>query len=311
MKEKNLRNKNGGTSWKKDWKHNKVLYLLFLPVLIYFIFFHYVPMAGILMAFQKYNIRRGIFGSTWVGLAQFQKFFASPYAGRLIRNTFLIGLYGILISYPLPVVFALLLNEIQHKWFKKTIQTISYLPYFISVVVVVSILNDFCKDSGVLTNIARAFGWQGGALISAPEWFRSLYIGSNVWQHLGYNAIIYISALTTIDPQLYEAAEIDGANRWQQTLHITLPGLSTTMAIMLILRVGQIMSTGYEKIILMYGPATYETGDVISSYVYRVGMQQADYSYSTAINLFNSLINLVLLALANFISKKLSDTKLF
>ncbi len=296
---------------KTDFKRNKALYFLFIPVLVYFIIFHYIPMAGVFMAFEDYSIKKGLFGSRIVGFAQFQKFFRSQYFFRLIRNTLLISFYGILISFPFPIVFALCLNEVRNKAFKKTVQTISYLPYFISVVVVVSILSDFTKSGGVLTTLAEHFGWKGGALISSPEWFRSLFIGSNVWQHLGYSAIIYISALSSIDPELYDAAKIDGAGRWKQTLYITLPGIASTIVVLLILRMGSIMSVGYEKIILMYRPSTYETADVISSYVYRVGLVQADYSYSTAINLFNSAVNFTVLSVANKLGRKISGSGLW
>ena len=301
----------GKESWKKDFEKNGVLYLLFLPLAIYFIIFNYIPMTGIIMGFQKFQIKKGIWGSKFVGLDNFVRFFNSPYAWRLIRNTLLISLYGLIFSFPLPVIFALCLNEVRSTKFKRITQTISYLPYFISVVVVVAILFDFSKSEGILTSLARALGWSGGALISSPQWFRTLYIGSNLWQHLGYNSIIFISALAAIDPQLYEAATIDGANRWQQTIHVTLPGIATTIVVLLILRLGQIMGVGYEKIILMYSPATYETSDVIASYVYRVGLEDADYSYSTAINLFNSMVNLLVLFLANQISRRINDTSLW
>ncbi len=295
----------------RDFRNNRAVYLMALPVLAYFIIFNYIPMTGIVMAFQKFQIKKGIWGSRFIGLDNFVRFFNSPYAWRTIRNTLLISVYGLIFSFPLPIVFALCLNEVRNTTFKKVTQTISYLPYFISVVVVVSILFDFCKSEGALTKLAEVFGWTGGALISSPSWFRTLYVGSNLWQHLGYNSIIFISALAAIDPQLYEAATIDGANRWQQTIHVTLPGIATTIVVLLILRLGQIMGVGYEKIILMYSPATYETGDVIASYVYRVGLVDADYSYSTAINLFNSLINLLVLFLANQISRRISDTSLW
>ncbi len=305
----------GKTKWHtivaRDFRSNWVVYLMALPVLVYFILFNYVPMTGVIMAFQKFQIRKGIWGSKFVGLDNFVRFFNSPYAWRLIRNTLLISFYGLLFSFPLPIMFALSLNEVRNLRFKKVTQTISYLPYFISIVVVVSILFDFCKSDGALTKLAAMFGWSGGALISSPEWFRTLYIGSNLWQHLGYNSIIFISALAAIDPQLYEAATIDGANRWQQTIHVTLPGISATIVVLLILRLGQIMGVGYEKTILMYSPATYETGDIIASYVYRVGMEDADYSYSTAINLFNSVTNLVVLFLANQLSRRIGDTSLW
>lgn len=296
---------------RRDLRLNWSVYLMALPVLAYFIIFHYIPMGGVVMAFEDFSIRKGIFGSTWVGLKNFENFFNSVYCWRVIRNTLLISFYGLLFSFPFPIMFALCLNEVRSKRFKKITQTISYMPYFISVVVVVSILMDFCKSNGVLTQLAAALGDTGGALISRPEWFRTLYIGSNMWQHLGYNSIIFISALATIDQELYEAARIDGAGRWKQTLHITLPGIAPTIVVLLILRLGQIMNVGYEKTILMYGPATYETADIISSYVYRVGFTDANYAYSTAINLFNSVINLAVLFVANGISRKFGETSLW
>ncbi len=295
---------------KRDMRANWSIYLMALPFLAYFIIFHYIPMGGVLMAFQDFSIKKGIFGSRWVGMQQFETFFNS-YFTRTLTNTLLISFYGLLFSFPFPIIFALCLNEVRNKHFKKITQTISYLPYFISVVVVVAILTDFSKANGVLTQMAAALGDDGGALISRPEWFRTLYIGSNMWQHLGYNSIIFISALASIDPELYEAAVIDGAGRWKQTLYITLPGIVSTIVVLLILRLGQIMSVGYEKIILMYGPATYETADVISSYMYRVGIQDSNYSYSTAINLFNSVINFIILFVANAFSRKISETSLW
>ena len=306
-----IRKRSWGSIVARDFRANRAVYLMALPVIAYFIIFNYIPMTGIIMAFQKFQIKKGILGSQFVGLDNFARFFFFFYAWRLIRNTLLISFLGLLFSFPLPIVFALCLNEVRNAKFKKITQTVSYLPYFISIVVVVSILFDFCKSGGILTRIAELFGWKGGALISSPEWFRTLYIGSNLWQHLGYNSIIFISALAAIDPQLYEAATIDGANRWQQTLHVTLPGIASTIVVLLILRLGSIMSVGYEKTILMYSPATYETADIIGSYVYRVGLLDADYSYSTAINLFNSLINLLVLYVANRFSRHISSTSLW
>ena len=296
---------------RRDWKMNKAVYLMAVPVIVYFFIFNYIPMGGILMAFVDYSIKKGIFGSTFVGFDNFIRFFNSIYCWRVIRNTLLISLYGLLFSFPFPIIFALCLNEIRNTKFKKLTQTISYLPYFISIVVVVSILQDFTSADGVLTQLAAALGDTGGALWSRPEWFRTLYIGSNIWQHLGYNSIIFISALAAIDQELYEAAVIDGAGRWKQTLYITLPELSSTIVVLLILRLGQIMNVGYEKTILMYSPATYETADVIASYVYRVGIEDADYGYSTAINFFNSVVNFLVLFVANAISRKLSETSLW
>ncbi|MBE6122185.1 MAG: sugar ABC transporter permease [Erysipelotrichaceae bacterium] len=309
---KSYNNKKG--FWKKlklDFKNHWQIYLMAVPVILYFAIFNYAPMVGIIMAFQKYQIRKGIFGSQFVGMTNFMRFFSGPYFWRTLRNTLLISLYGLLLSFPLPIVFALCLNEVRNTRFKKIVQTISYLPYFISVVVVVSILFDFGKSNGILTQLAMKFGWSGGAIIASDKWFRTLYIGSNLWQHLGYNSIIFISALAAIDPTLYEAARIDGANRWQQTLHVTIPGIASTIVVLLILRLGQIMGVGYEKIILMYGPSTYETGDVIASYVYRTGILDGDYSYSTAVNLFNSVVNLIVLWTANTISRKVNETSIW
>lgn len=296
---------------KRDLRMNWTVYIMAIPVVAYFIIFNYIPMGGVVMAFQDFSIKKGILGSQFVGLKHFANFFNSVYFERLIRNTLLISIYGLLFSFPFPVIFALCLNEVRNKPFKKLTQTISYMPYFISVVVIVSILTDFTKSNGVLTQLAAALGDTGGALISRPEWFRTLYIGSNMWAHLGYNSIIFISALANIDQELYEAARIDGAGRWKQTLYVTLPGIAPTIIILLILRMGQIMNVGYEKIILMYRPSTYETADVISSYVYRVGIIDANYSYSTAINFFNSVINFAILFVANGISRRVGETSLW
>ncbi len=308
---KKRKKKSFGFRLKQDIERHWQLYLMALPVIIYFVLFNYIPMLGIIMGFQRYNMGKGILGSQLVGFANFIRFFKSPSFWRLLRNTLLISFYGLLFSFPLPIVFALCLNEVRNSKFKKVVQTISYLPYFISVVVVVSILFDFGKSNGFLTNIAQSFGWTGGAIISSEKWFRTLYIGSNLWQHLGYNSIIFISALAAIDPTLYEAARIDGADRWQQTLNVTLPGIASTIVVLLILRLGQIMGVGYEKIILMYSPSTYETADVIASYTYRIGIIQADYSYSTAVNLFNSIVNLIVLFTANTISRKVNDMSIW
>jgi len=300
-----------GQRLKLDLKNHWQIYLMAIPVVLYFLIFNYAPMVGIVMGFQKFQISKGIFGSQWVGFTHFIRYFNSPYFLRTLRNTLLISLYGLFFSFPLPIIFALCLNEVRSAKAKKLVQTISYLPYFISVVVVVSILFDFGKSNGLITTIAQSLGWKGGAVISSPKWFRSLYIGSNLWQHLGYNSIIFISALAAIDPTLYEAARIDGANRWQQTIHVTLPGIASTIVVLLILRLGQIMGVGYEKVILMYGPSTKETAEVIASYVYQVGIKDGDYSYSTAINLFNSIVNLIVLWTANTISRKVNETSIW
>ncbi len=301
-----------GNIIKKDIKKNYPLYLLILPTLIYFLVFSYGPLVGLIMAFENYKPKSGFFGSQFVGLKHFQDFFGSYYFIRLLKNTFLISFYDLLFGFPAPIIFALLLNEVRHKFFKKTIQTISYLPYFVSLVVVCSLVTQFTNGAGMITQIWSFFtGKNPQNLLALPEYFRSIFVGSGIWQNLGYNSIIFIAALAGVDQELYEAAVLDGANRWKQTLHVTLPGISATIVILLILRCGSLLNVGYEKIILLYGPNTYETGDVISSFVYRKGLQEFNYGYSTAVGLFNSVVSLILLLAVNKISKKATNTSLF
>jgi putative aldouronate transport system permease protein len=292
----------------RDWQ----LYLmLMLPVLYYFLF-KYMPMYGTLIAFKKYSAKRGIWGSDWVGLMNFQKFLSDPYFYKLIRNTLLINLYSLLFAFPASILFALLLNEMRHKSYRKLTQTIAYLPHFISTVVVCGLIVSFLRTNGGLVNdIVVMLGGQRIAYLNRPEYFRSIYVISEIWQHLGWDAIIYIAALTSIDPQLYEAARVEGANRFQQAYHITLPGILPTITIMLVLRVGNLMNLGYEKILLLYTGATYETADVISTYVYRRGLLTADFSYGTAIGLFQTFIALILILSTNYLGKKLSNTSLW
>ena len=264
------------------------------------------------MAFQNYKPQLGFFRSPFVGFKHFQDFFQSYYFWRLLKNTFLISFLDLLVGFPLPIIFALLLNEVRGKFFKKSIQTISYMPYFVSMVVVCSRVNQFCSQNGAITQLWSMITQnEPASLIAQPQFFRAIFVGSNVWQSLGYNSIIYIAALASVDQELYEAAVIDGANRWKQTLHVTLPGISSTIIILLILRCGQLLNVGYEKIILLYGPSTYETADVINSFVYRKGLQEFNYGYSAAVGLFNSVISFILLMTVNKISAKVSDTSLF
>lgn len=301
--------------WKiisKDLKKNYPLYLIILPTIIYFLIFSYGTMVGLLMAFENYKPKLGFLGSEFVGFEHFKDFFGSYYFSRLLKNTFLISFFDLLFGFPAPIIFALLLNEVRSKFFKKTIQTISYLPYFVSLVVVCSLVTQFTNGTGFITQIwSFVTGNEPQNLLSQPQFFRSIFVGSGIWQTLGYSSIIYIAALAGVDQELYEAAVLDGANRWKQTLHVTLPGIAPTIIILLILRCGSLLSVGYEKIILLYGPNTYETGDVISSFVYRKGLQEFDYGYSTAVGLFNSVISLILLVVVNKISKKVSNTGLF
>lgn len=295
-----------------DIRRNTVVYLLLMMILAYFIVFCYIPMGGLVMAFQKYSPAKGIFHSKWVGMKNFQKFFSGPYVGRLIRNTVCIGVLDLVINFPAPIVFALILNEINWKPFKKLVQTISYMPHFISAVVACSIVVMFTEAGGVISElVARLNQTQSGNLLNQKQLFWLIYVLMNLWQGLGYGSIVYLAALSSIDQNLYEAAVLDGANRWKQTLHVTLPGILPMIIMMLILRMGMVFSVGADKILLLYSPATYEYADVINTYVYRMGMANNDYGLSTAVGLFNSVIGTIMLLVTNKISKKVSGTSMF
>lgn len=297
--------------WAKI-KKNKLLYLMFLPVVVYYLIFHYAPMFGIVIAFKDYNAFTGFIRSPWVGLKHFKDFFSSPYCWRLIRNTFLISFYGLIFGFPAPILLALLLNELKDGWFKKTTQTISYLPHFVSTVIIVGMYVNFLSPStGLINNIIEKLGGERIYFLNDPKYFRSLYTIMNIWKGVGWGSIIYLAALTGIDPELYEACIIDGGGRLRQTWHITLPGIANTVIIMLIMRIGRLLSVGYESIILMYTPATYETADVISTYVYRRGLVDADYSFSTAVGLFNSVVGFIFIFTANALAKRFSETSLW
>ena len=304
------------TSWWKTLKKNVVrdrylLLLVLLPVL-YFIIFHYVPMYGLQIAFKRYSPGRGIWGSPWVGLKWFEQFFGSCFAGQLVRNVLLLNIYSLLWGFPLPILFALLLNEVKNGIFKRVVQTISYMPHFISVVVVVGMVFSFLSVNGGIVNVMlEHLGIEPINFMSEPKWFRTIYIASGVWQSFGWGSIIYLAALSGIDTEQYEAARIDGANRIQQIVHITIPGILPTVIILLILQCGRMMSVGYEKIILMYNTATYEVADVISTYVYRNGILGGEFSFSTAVDLFNNVCNCLLLVTINWISRKVSDISLW
>lgn len=295
----------------KDWRRNKSIYFLALLGVAYYIIFHYLPMGGILMAFQKYKPNKGIFGSEWVGFKYFIDFFKGAYAGRIIRNTLIINFLDLIFGFPAPIIFAILLNEVANKIFKRTVQTISYLPYFISQVVICGILLDFLSLNGLFNDILTAFGMERISFMLFPQYFKPIYIASGIWQFTGYGAIIYLAALSSVDVQLYDAAVIDGCNRFQRVIHITIPGIMPTIIIMMILRVGNMMSVGFEKIILLYNPSIFETSDVISSFVYRYGLLQGNYGYSTAVGLFNSVVNFILLATTNKLSKRLTEISLW
>ncbi len=296
---------------RKNYQRYSLVYWLSLPILVYYIIFHYLPLFGICIAFQDYRTAKGVLGSKWVGLKHFISFFKSDYAWRVIRNTLFINFYNLIFSFPAPIILALLINEVKFAPYKKTIQTITYMPHFISTVVICGLLADFCASTGIITTITTLFGFERTNLLNSPKLFRTLYVSSGIWQGIGWGSIIYLATLSTTDPNLYEAAVIDGAGRFQQAIHVTLPTLVPLIILQLIMRMGQMMSVGYEKIILMYNGLTYETGDVISSYVYRRGLQSGEYSFGTAVSLFNSLCNLLMLVSSNFIAGKVTGESMW
>lgn len=296
---------------KKEFIRNKYLYLLAIPVLLYYLIFCYGPMFGIIIAFKDYQISEGILGSKWVGFKYFIEFFKGMYFGRTLRNTLLISIYDILVGFPVPIIFALMLNEIENIKFKKTVQTVTYLPHFISMVVLCGMIVDFFSRDGIITKFLMLFGFEQIDYMGIDKYFRTIYVGTNIWQSFGWNSIIYLAAITGIDQELYEAARIDGAKRLRQTWHITLPGISQTIILMFVLRLGTVLSVGAEKVILLYNQGTMETADVISSYVYRMGLNGARYSYSAAVGLFQSVINFIILVSMNCVTKKISGSSLF
>ncbi len=287
------------------------MYMIFFVPFCYYVIFHYWPMYGISIAFKDYNIVKGISGSPWVGLQHFEKFLKDPYFWKLVRNTLLINVYELIWAFPAPIVLALMLNEVKNQLFRRVVQSISYLPHFISTVVVCGMIVNFLSTDGLINQVVQWFGHEPVKFLMMPEWFRTIFVASGIWQNVGWGSIIYLAALTAVDVELYDAAKIDGANRWQQLLSITLPGIAPTISIMLILNLGRLMSIGFEKIILLYNGSTYETADVISTFVYRRGLLGSDFSYATAVELFQAAVGLVLLYGANRASKKISQTGLW
>ena len=287
------------------------MYVLILPVILFYVLFAYKPMYGALIAFKDYRPALGFSGSEWVGLENFKRFFEGIYFERLLRNTVLLSLYNLIFGFPAPIILALMLNEVKSSKFKRLTQTVTYLPHFISMIVVAGMITNFCMTTGLINDIIVFFGGEAAPLLQNPKYYRTIYVVSGIWQQIGWGSIVYLSALAGVDSQLYEAAAIDGAGKWKQMIHVTLPGIAPTVIIMLIMRIGQLMSMGYQKTILLYNAATYETADIIASYVYRVGLLEQEWSYSTAIGLFNAAINLILIVAANKISKKLTQTSLW
>ncbi|TMV44210.1 sugar ABC transporter permease [Paenibacillus mesophilus] len=300
-----------GSGWKsvrKNWE----LYLFVLPTVAYFIVFHYFPMYGLQIAFRDYTPSLGIWNSPWVGLEHLERFFQSYYFWTLIKNTIGISLYELVVGFPVPIVLALALNELRGGAFKKWVQTVTYAPHFISVVVMAGMIIAFASPGSGLINLAiKAMGGEPIPFLTEPGWFKTVFVLSGVWQNMGWGTIIYLAALAGVDPQQHEAAMIDGASRFQRVWHINLPSIVPTMVILLILNVGSFMSVGFEKVFLLQNPLNLESSDVISTYVYRSGLVQGQFSFSAAIGLFNSVINFVLLLAVNRIAKRLSETSLW
>ena len=287
------------------------LIILVIPGILLVLIFNYLPMYGALIAFQNYNPIKGILGSHWVGLKYFKMFFSNPLSLRQITNTLLLGLYSLLWGFPAPIILALLMDQLANVRFKKTVQTISYFPHFISMVVVVGMLKEFLSVDGFVNAIRQSLGAGVVSFMTEPGWFRTIYVSSGVWQDIGWGTIIYLAALSNVDSQLMEAATIDGANRWQKVRYISWPAIAPTTTILLIFAISGILGNDFQKILLMYSPATYSTADVISTYVYREGIEGGRYEFATAIGLLMSVISCCLIVVANRISRTLSDTSLW
>ncbi len=302
-------------------KKGKYVYLMFLPIIAFYLIFNYYPMYGLVIAFRKYIPGQSFLAGDFVGLKYFINFFKSPLSGKVITNTLMINLWSLAIGFPAPIIFALLLNEVRVNSFKRTVQTITYLPHFVSVVVIVAILKDMLSSEGFFNQIRMLYlvnikGLDPSVFkpllyMDKPELFRAIYTLSGVWQGVGWGSIIYLSAISSIDPQLYEAVDIDGGGRFVKMRHITLPGIAPTIVILLIFAVGGMMSSSSEKILLMYKPITYDTADVIATFTYRKGLEDFDFSYSTAVGLFSNVINFILLIITNMVARKISDTSLW
>lgn len=294
-----------------DLRKNRELYLLVLPVIAFYLIFHYGPMYGAMIAFKNYNPARGILGSAWVGFQHFQDFFSSYYFWRLLKNTLTISVSSLVFGFPAPIILALMLNELKNRYFSRTVQTVMYMPHFISTVVICGMIVQFTKDTGIITQVLSYAGFPRETMLNNASLFVPVYVISGIWQEVGWGSIIYLAALAGIDQEMYEAAKIDGAGRWRQTLNITIPGIIPQIIILLILRIGNMLNVGFEKIILLYNPSIYDTADVISSFVYRKGIQEFSWSFSSAVGLFNSAVNFALVVTANRISRKTGETSLW
>jgi putative aldouronate transport system permease protein len=287
-------------------------YLLLLLPLAYFIIFHYVPMYGLSLAFRRFIPGGPAYGTEWVGSKYFELFVDNIAFWKVFRNTVLLSMLSLVFTFPLPIIFAILLNELRSVAFKRVVQTISYLPRFLSTVIVVGMISQILSPSGgIVNNVLERMGAERIFFLIRPEWFRTIFVTSEAWQFMGWNAIIYLAALSNVNPELYQAASVDGAGRLRQTFAVTIPGIMPTIVILLILRIGNLLTVGFEKVLLLYNPLTYETADVISTFVYRMGIVENNYSYATAVGLFNGIIALILIWIANAISRRVSETSLW
>ena len=305
-------NRSRGALLRRRIWAGRYLYLMFLPVFLYYVIFRYGPMLGLVISFQKYDLFKGIMNSRWVGFKHFQNFFNSMFLWRLLRNTLLINLYDLLFNFPAAIILALLLNEVQNRQFKKTVQTITYMPYFISSVIIASMVVQFLSpSSGMINNLIAALGGERQYFMVQPESFRTIYTLMNLWKNVGWNSIIFLAAISGINGELYEACRVDGGGYLRQMWHITLPGIAGTIVVLLIMRLGHVMDAGFETILLLQNSANLETSDVIGTFVYRQGLLSRDYSYGTAVGMFQSVTGFALVIFANWLSRRYSDTSLW
>lgn len=289
----------------KHIKKDKHLLILFIPCIIFYIIFRYGPLYGLIIAFKDYSVWTGVLDSPWVGFKHFAKFFSSGDFWLLFKNTFLLGFFTLIFGFPFPIILSILINEVRLRWFKKTVQTLSYLPAFLSVVIICSMVIDFLSlNGGIVNHILAALGFERIYFMIEPAWFRPVYVISEIWATMGYEAIIYLAAIAGINPTLYEAAKVDGASRFHMIRHITIPSIMPTILVLFILKCGSMIRVGYEKVLLLYNPTTYSVADVFSTFVYRKGLLESNYSYATAVGLFEALVAMIMLFSANYFSKR-------
>lgn len=301
----------GALTWRRALTRDWRLYTLLILPVAFLVVFRYVPMAGNVIAFRRYRPGGSIFGDEWVGFRYFEMFVSDPTFWRVFFNTLILGALCLVVIFPLPIILALMLNELRSMRFKRVAQSITYLPHFMSVVIVAGMVLQLVSTRGAVNQVVQLFGGEPVEFMQQSEWFRPIFVSSEIWQTVGWGTILYLAALTTIDPQLYEAARIDGANRWQQTWHVTLPGIAPTIVVLLILNIGTFMSVSFEKVLLLYNPLIYSTADIIATYLYRVGIGSGSFSYATAVGLFEALIGLTLVLSANAISRRVTGSSLW